>query len=195
MSRQVDVYEFGHFSLDQRTFELRRDGRPLRVERLSHDFLAYLIRHRERVIPTSELLAQLWPGVVVTRGVLARVAHRTREAIDDDASSPLWIATLRGRGYRFVGEVRERESPGSDPRESSRQTESSGVRPGWSDSCARALELLDAGDLAALRKELVTGLDEPLRATAEREAEARPLRNATRISPTRGWRSNRTVAR
>jgi DNA-binding winged helix-turn-helix (wHTH) protein len=186
---EVEVYEFGPFELDQRTFELRRAGEAVHLERLAHDFLLYLVRHRDRVIPTSELLGQLWPDAVVTRGVLARAAHRTREALGDDASQPAWIATLRGRGYRFVGTVRERLA---DPDPGGLEGASGGAAEALArlsrDRYQRALELLDAGAKSALRRELLIGLGHSLRATGERAAAARVLRQAARLIQARHGR-------
>jgi DNA-binding winged helix-turn-helix (wHTH) protein len=189
------VYEFGQFALDLRTFELRREGARVHIERLSHDFLAYLIRHRDRVIPTHELLAELWPDTVVTRGVLARTAHRTREAIGDDAARPVWIATLRGRGYRFVGAVSERRSSSvaSSPTVS-RGDASRAFAQLSRDRYLRALELLDAGALAPLRRELLIGLSQALQAMGEEESAERALRQASRLSPVRSWRRRDTAA-
>ncbi len=199
MESRVDaaVYEFGPFVLDLRTFELRRRGHVVHVEPLSHDFLAYLIRHRDRVIPTPELLAELWPGTSVTRGVLARTAHRTREALGDDASHPVWIATLRSRGYRFVGDVRE-QGRGPDPGSilEIHPVESARLLAQLSrDRYLRALELLDAGAMLPLRRELLLGLGQALRAIGEVDAAARVLRQAARLSPRAPWRSGGTAVR
>ena len=42
---------------------------------------------------------------VGTRAVDSRVAE-LRRVLGEDAAEPRWIATVQGRGYRFVGEVR-----------------------------------------------------------------------------------------
>ena len=147
-------YRFGRFALVPGLFELRRDGQRVRIERLAFDFLVFLIRHRERVVAHAELLGELWPGTVVTRNALTRVAHLTRIALDDDAGRPLWIATLTRRGYRFVGAVCELAREGdSEPRT---------LLP-----YRHALELLDTGALAALRWELLMGVDEANRILGE----------------------------
>jgi DNA-binding winged helix-turn-helix (wHTH) protein len=98
-------YEFGPFRLDVASFELRRDGVRVPLERRVFDLLLYLIRHRERVVASEELLAKVWQGTVVTRASLARAIRLARCALLDSTSST-WIATAHGRGYRFVGELR-----------------------------------------------------------------------------------------
>lgn len=199
MGRRVDgrvdglVFEFGPFALDQRTFELRRWGEPVHIERLSHDFLAYLIRHRDRVVPSMELLTELWPDTTVSRGVLARTAHRTREALGDDASRPAWIATLRGRGYRFVGDLHERTS--DDPLPHDAAAGSCGALARLSrDRYARALELLDSGALHALRGELLIGLGQSLRAMGERAAASHALQQAAQQSSPIRRRDDRSAS-
>jgi DNA-binding winged helix-turn-helix (wHTH) protein len=58
-------YEFENVEVDVDRYELRRDGRPVHVERQVFDVLQYLIAHRERVVPKSELLDQVW-GIIRT---------------------------------------------------------------------------------------------------------------------------------
>jgi len=43
------AFEFGDFVLDDRSYELRRAGEPLKLEPKVFDVLTYLVRHRERV--------------------------------------------------------------------------------------------------------------------------------------------------
>jgi DNA-binding winged helix-turn-helix (wHTH) protein len=107
VTSNVSIFEFGPFVLREATCELLRDHTLLRVERRAYDLLVYLIRHRERVVPSSELLSRLWDGASVTRSSLARAVALLRQLLDDAARTPAWIATVHGRGYRFVGKVRE----------------------------------------------------------------------------------------
>ena len=47
--------------LDTRRCEVRRAGTRLTIRPKVFDVLAYLIAHRDRVIPRQELLTSLWP--------------------------------------------------------------------------------------------------------------------------------------
>jgi DNA-binding response OmpR family regulator len=68
--------------------------------------LEYLLTHPDELLTRDRLLDVLWgweyPGG--TRAVDNRVAE-LRRALEDDASSPAWIETVAGQGYRFVAAV------------------------------------------------------------------------------------------
>jgi pimeloyl-ACP methyl ester carboxylesterase len=119
--------------------------------------LAYLIRHRDRVVGKDELLRALWPDAVVTDASLQRAVSLARRALLPPDRGLL--RTFARRGYRFVGEV-EDEAPGATDaifEERPRWTEVDGVHLayravgrgpadlvlvlGWSVSMRTALEL------------------------------------------------------
>jgi DNA-binding winged helix-turn-helix (wHTH) protein/tetratricopeptide (TPR) repeat protein len=109
-----EVMRFGDCELDLARFELRRGGRRVRVQPKVLDLLVYLIRHRERVVPRDELLAAVWPGVVVSETALSQTVKEARRAVRDDGVRQGVIQTVRGRGYRFVAPVEE--SPAAEAR-------------------------------------------------------------------------------
>ena len=88
------------------------------------DLLWYLIRHKGRLIGKTELLEALWPDTVVEENNLNQSVSALRQALGDDAKTPRYIATVKGRGYQFVGEV-GRESAAGD----NKQTPSTRQRP------------------------------------------------------------------
>jgi len=65
--------------------------------------LAYLSAHRNRVVPRSELLSEVWG---YAQGVRSRAAdscvHRLRQKLERDPSQPVHVQLVRGVGYRFV---------------------------------------------------------------------------------------------
>lgn len=96
------IQAFGEFELDGDLFELRRGGRPVRLEPKAFNVLAYLIAHRDRVVGKQELFEQLWPGEFVTDSALTYCIKAARRALDDDGVNQQVIATVQRRGYRFV---------------------------------------------------------------------------------------------
>lgn len=99
------IWQFGEFDVDVPLFQLTRAGVPVKLERLVFDLLLYLIEERRRVVMRHELYARLWPCQTVVDTALARVVSMLRTALDDDASRPRYVETIRGRGYRFVHPV------------------------------------------------------------------------------------------
>ena len=100
-------YHFENYVLDTDRRELRRGDDLVAVEPQVFDLLEYLIRCRERVITKDDLMAAIWHGRVVSESALTTRINSVRTAIGDNGDSQHLIKTLRGKGLRFVGAVRE----------------------------------------------------------------------------------------
>lgn len=65
--------------------------------------LSYLIKHRHRILTRDLILAELrgldWE--LDNRSVDILIS-RLRKKLEDDPANPLFIATIRGSGYRFI---------------------------------------------------------------------------------------------
>jgi len=72
--------------------------------------LEFLLTHPDELLRREPLLDVVWGWdyPVGTRAIDTRVAE-LRRVLKDDPFSPLYIETLPGQGYRFVGEVRTQE--------------------------------------------------------------------------------------
>ncbi|HEY8039594.1 MAG TPA: AAA family ATPase [Polyangiaceae bacterium] len=101
------VFSFGEYELDEERFELRGSGAKVPVQPKVLDVIFYLVRNRERVVLKRELLDAVWADVVVSEASVSRVIMEARKAIGDELQQVL--VTVRGRGFRFAGEVVERE--------------------------------------------------------------------------------------
>src|SRR5215813_9215907 len=100
-------YVIGDFVLDTQRCELRRAGSLIRLEPLVFHVLAYLIQHRDRVVPKRELLEQLWPQQFVSDCALTRCITEIRRALGCSGRRPQFVKTLYGNGYRFIAAVTE----------------------------------------------------------------------------------------
>ena len=101
------LYMFEDFELDTERYELRCAGEARTVEPQIFDILAYLVKHRDRVVSKQELLDEIWPEGFVTESTLTSRLMAARRAIGDSGGAQRMIKTIRRRGYRFVGEVSE----------------------------------------------------------------------------------------
>jgi TolB-like protein len=98
-------------------FEIRPDerrvfdrGRPVDLTPRAFDLLLQLLNNRGRVLTREELLAGVWPGLVVAENNLSVQMAAVRKAIGPDA-----VATVPGRGYQFVMKVEAISDPSQAP--------------------------------------------------------------------------------
>ncbi len=69
--------------------------------------LACLKRHQGSVVATETFLKEIWPNVHVTPDLVREYIHDLRMALDDDAKNPRFIETVRGKGFRLIGDIAE----------------------------------------------------------------------------------------
>jgi len=102
-----EVFRFGDFELDVAAYELRRQGRPVRLERQPMDLLILLVQHRRQLVPRSDIIDRLWGKDVfvdVDTGVHTAI-RKIRFALHDSPDAPAFVETVSGKGYRFIAQV------------------------------------------------------------------------------------------
>jgi DNA-binding winged helix-turn-helix (wHTH) protein len=82
--------------------QLLIDGKPAPLGEHAFDLLLALIEQRQRVVSRKELADLVWPGRVVDDTRLAVQLRALRKLLGPDL-----IATVPGRGYRFVPPLEE----------------------------------------------------------------------------------------
>jgi Tol biopolymer transport system component/DNA-binding winged helix-turn-helix (wHTH) protein len=105
-------YRFLAFELDEDLFELRRDGRPIKLEPRALDVLFYLVRSRDRVVPKDELIEKVWGVKFVSESALHHSIRKVREALAEGTDQEV-IRTVHGRGFRFVASLDVAPAPPS----------------------------------------------------------------------------------
>src|SRR6516165_12621053 len=98
---------FGDCELSVERIELRRAGQIVDMEPQVFEVLAYLLRHRERVVPKTELLDQICGNRFVSESALSSRIKSARRAVGDTGRDQRIIKTVYGRGYRFVADANE----------------------------------------------------------------------------------------
>jgi DNA-binding winged helix-turn-helix (wHTH) protein/tetratricopeptide (TPR) repeat protein len=98
-----DVHEFGPFRLDLPEHRLLRLGEPVPLTPKAFLVLATLVARRGHLVTRSELIALVWPDVVVEEGNLSYCISLVRKALGDDTAPHRYIETVPKQGYRFLG--------------------------------------------------------------------------------------------
>lgn len=108
---------FDDVRLDTTTLQAFRNDVPLDAPPQVVEVLAYLIEHRDRIVPRQELLERFWPRAG-TGGdaALNTCIRRIRTLLEDDAEAPRYIQTRPRAGYRFIATLAgEVDAPGPPP--------------------------------------------------------------------------------
>jgi Tol biopolymer transport system component/DNA-binding winged helix-turn-helix (wHTH) protein len=114
------IYEFDGWRLSPGQRQLMSpDGKPVALRSKVFDLLLFLVRERGRVVTKAELMESVWPDAVVEENNLNQAISALRQALGESAQAPRLVATITGRGYQFVGEVRESDSRPSETSASS----------------------------------------------------------------------------
>jgi class 3 adenylate cyclase/TolB-like protein/predicted negative regulator of RcsB-dependent stress response len=104
------VIAFHEFELDTGHFELREKGERVPVEPQVFDLLVLLARNANRTVTREEIFSEIWSNRVVSESALSSQIKAARRAVGDDGSTQRTIATVHGRGFRFVAPIK----PGTD---------------------------------------------------------------------------------
>jgi predicted ATPase/DNA-binding winged helix-turn-helix (wHTH) protein len=113
-------WHFGPFRLDQAPTELWCAEQPVSLRPKTLALLAYLVAHAGQMVTKDALLEAVWPETSVGDGVLKASVSELRKVFRDTPTASQWIATVHGRGYRFVAPVTRvepttpRETPATD---------------------------------------------------------------------------------
>jgi len=94
------TFRFDAFELDGQRRTLRRSGVDVELRPLAFDALAFLVRHAGHVVTKDELIAAVWPGLVVTDDSIARCISDIRRALGDVEQKI--IKTVPRRGYTLA---------------------------------------------------------------------------------------------
>ena len=62
-------------------------------------------RHPQQLLDKDRLMSELWPGLVVEESSITQIISASRRVLGEARGENRYIATVPGRGYRFVAEV------------------------------------------------------------------------------------------
>ncbi|HEX3142069.1 MAG TPA: winged helix-turn-helix domain-containing protein, partial [Rhizobacter sp.] len=105
----ADRYQFGEFTLDGQRASLSHGERDIGLRPKSFELLQFLLDNPDRLITKDELLASIWPQVVVTEDSLTRCISEVRAALGEDGRQA--IRTVPKRGYMFAMPVTRLAAP------------------------------------------------------------------------------------
>ncbi|MET0287923.1 MAG: winged helix-turn-helix domain-containing protein [Polyangiales bacterium] len=104
--RDSRSFAFGPFLLVPERQLLLKGEVSVRIGGRALDILTALVERPGELISKSDLLARVWPDTFVEEGNLKVNVAALRRVLGEEPGSLSYIATVVGRGYRFVAPVR-----------------------------------------------------------------------------------------
>jgi len=107
-------YRFGEFTVDSDQRILLQNDKPIPLTPKAFDTLLILVENSGRIVEREELMNRVWPDSFVEESNLSFNIQQLRKSLRDNARRPRYIETVARRGYRFIAEVEEVLSRGSE---------------------------------------------------------------------------------
>jgi DNA-binding winged helix-turn-helix (wHTH) protein len=99
------TWTFGRFRLIPARQLLLCDGVPVPLGSRALEILTVLARRSGELVSKHELIAAVWPDTFVDESNVKVNVCLLRRSLGDTQKPPKYIATVAGRGYRFVAPV------------------------------------------------------------------------------------------
>lgn len=101
--RTCTRFNVGTLLIDTANGTVHKNGEEIFLTALEYRLLLIFVNHPSQILTRSQLLNALWDaaGEFVNDNTLTVYIKRLREKIEDDPSSPQYIVTVRGLGYRL----------------------------------------------------------------------------------------------
>lgn len=98
------TYSFGDMSFDFQKLEASKAGEALTLTTREFRLMQLFVERKGDVLSRDEILNQVWGyDVFPTTRTVDNYILRLRKCIEEEPSSPVWLVSVRGAGYRFTG--------------------------------------------------------------------------------------------
>jgi predicted ATPase/DNA-binding winged helix-turn-helix (wHTH) protein len=99
------AFRFGSFRLNVARRELAMHGVPVTLGQRAFDVLLALVARHGELVTKDELMAEVWPSVVVEENNLQVHMSTLRKVLGAAGDGERYVVTVAGRGYRFTAPV------------------------------------------------------------------------------------------
>ena len=104
-ARSRAAVQIGEWRVAPDLNQISRGQETVQLEPKAMAVLLHLARQPGEVASRDELLAAVWPGVIVGDNALTQVVIKLRKALGDTAREPAYIQAISKKGYRLIAIV------------------------------------------------------------------------------------------
>lgn len=110
-TKTQDPILFGPFRLAPEERQLEKAGVTVPVGGRALDLLIVLVERAGEIVTKSDLIARVWPQVIVDEGSLRFHVCALRKALGDGQAGARYVINVPGRGYYFAAAVTRENRP------------------------------------------------------------------------------------
>ena len=105
LTHQTDAAGGDGIHVDDESGEVSVNGRQIDLTALEYQLLKLLFENSNRIVDKYQIVQDVWgdDGLLeVDDARIEKLISRLRQKVEPDPSNPVYIVTVRGRGYRLV---------------------------------------------------------------------------------------------
>lgn len=103
-AQKQEKLKFGNLVINLTRREVTLDGDPIQLKPQEYELLVFFAEHKGQMLSREFILERVWGWDFIGDSRTVDVHVRwLRQKIEEDASEPKRIVTVRGGGYRFEG--------------------------------------------------------------------------------------------
>jgi len=99
--KEVGYIAHGEIVLNMEKYQASLGGRTLVLTPTEFRLLEVLVRRKGKVVSDEALIREVWGSERSDPALVRRYILMLRKKLEDDPSSPVWVRTVRGFGYRL----------------------------------------------------------------------------------------------
>lgn len=98
-----DIIKVGPFMVDKMKMEITKNGIPIELKAKEYKMFLYMLENRNQIISKERFCEQVWGEDYFgfDNTIIVHI-RRIREKIENAPSSPQYIITIKGLGYKLV---------------------------------------------------------------------------------------------
>lgn len=96
------IISFGECSVNSRTGEVKKNGKPILLKAMEQKLLLYLVKNAGHTVLKEDLFSNVWENSITGDGTLNVHIRHLRERLEQNPNQPRFIKTVWGIGYIFL---------------------------------------------------------------------------------------------
>ncbi|KPZ73170.1 Transcriptional activator CadC [Shewanella sp. P1-14-1] len=100
-----EIFFFGEWQVDPNSNSVNLGKKTKQLEPKAMDVLVLLCQRSGEVLSSDDIVNHCWPNTDIGDNPLHKIINQLRRALEDKATTPRYIETIRKRGYRTLADV------------------------------------------------------------------------------------------